>query len=356
MSETPVLLYGANGFTGRLIAERARERGLELVLAGRTREAVEPLAKRLGYEFRIFGLDGEAAFEGIRGAKVVLHCAGPYSKTSAPMVDACLKARAHYLDITGEYKVLEAVLARSDEAAARGVVLLPSVGFDVVPTDCMAQKLKGELPSAVRLELAFTGDSMMPSAGTAKTTVENLHVGAKVRRGGVIVSIPAPLKREIPFAEGARFAMSIPWGDIVTAFHSTGIPDITVYTVVPKGVARAASVLRFCAPVLKLPSVIRVLQKEVEKRAKGPDEEQRRTTRMSVWGRVEDDQGRAVEGHLSLPEGYELTVLAALASVERVLRGDVAPGATTPSRAFGADFVTTLPGVGSFNIVSPALS
>jgi short subunit dehydrogenase-like uncharacterized protein len=108
--------------------------------------------------------------------------------------------------------------------------------------------------------------------------------------------------------------------------------------------------------VLKLPSVIRVLQKEVEKRAKGPDEEQRRTTRMSVWGRVEDDQGRAVEGHLSLPEGYELTVLAALASVERVLRGDVAPGATTPSRAFGADFVTTLPGVGSFNIVSPALS
>ncbi len=345
-----LLIYGANGFTGKLIAKRAKERGLSPILAGRSRDAVETLAQRLGFSSRAFDLGSPAAIgAGLEGVSTVLHCAGPYSATSKPMVDACLRAGAHYLDITGEYAVLEAVLGRDAEARERKVVLMPAVGFDVVPTDCMAATLHAELPDADHLELAFSG-GMQPSPGTAKTTVEGLHIGFKVRENGVLVALSSPRTREIPFASGPKFGMSIPWGDLVTAFHSTGIPNITVYTVVPRNVARSAELLRFAAPLLRSKTVVDFLKARVEKVAHGPTEEERKTFRMSIWGKVTNAAGKVVEGHLDVPEGYELTVVAALAAAERVLRGDVAPGATTPSRAFGANFVTTLPGVGAFRI------
>ena len=350
MSEPSFLIYGANGFTGALIAERARNRGLRPILAGRNREAIDALGARLGLPVRVFDLTSpETVAEGIRDARLILHCAGPYSKTSRPMVDACLGAGAHYLDITGESAVLEAVLARDAEARAAGAVLLPAVGFDVVPTDCMAARLHAQLPDATSLELGFSG-GMRPSPGTAKTAVEGLHVGALVRRDGRIVALPAPRTRDLPFPGGSRFGMSIPWGDLVTAFHSTGIPNITVYTSMSQRVARMAPMLRFCAPILRMPATVRFLQKRVEKRASGPTDEDRQKKRMSIWGRVENAAGAAVEGHLDVPEGYELTVIAALESAARVLRGDVPAGATTPSRAFGAEYVTTLPGVGAFTI------
>jgi short subunit dehydrogenase-like uncharacterized protein len=350
MPEPSFLIYGANGFTGALIAERARDRGLRPILAGRTREAIDALGARLGLPVRVFDLASpETVAESLRDVRLVLHCAGPYSKTSRPMVDACLRAGAHYLDITGESAVLEAVLARDAEARAAGAVLLPAVGFDVVPTDCMAARLHAELSDATSLELAFSG-GMRPSPGTAKTAVEGLHVGALVRRDGRIVALPAPRTRDLPFPGGSRFGMSIPWGDLVTAFHSTGIPNITVYTSMSRRIARMAPMLRFGAPLLRMPATVRFLQKRVERRASGPTEEDRQKKRTSIWGRVENAAGAAVEGHLDSPEVYELTVVAALESAVRVLRGDVPAGATTPSRAFGAEYVTTLPGVGAFTI------
>jgi len=347
------IIYGANGFTGRLVAERAQELGLDPIVAGRNASAIEPLARRLGFEHRVFDLDSAASVEaGIRGVAAVLHCAGPYSRTSRPMVDACLATRTHYLDITGEASVLEAVLSRNEAARAAGIVLLPAVGFDVVPTDCLAMRLKNELPSATALELAFTA-GLVPSAGTAKTTVENLHVGQRVRRNGALVSLGKPIVREIPFPGGKRLAMSIPWGDLVTAFHSTRIPNITVYMEAPKAVVRAASFLGILAPLLRREGVIRMLQKQAEKRARGPSERQRRTVRVSIWGRVEDANGAALEGNLEIPEGYELTVRSSLESVKRVVAGEVPPGATTPSLAFGAEFVTSLPGVTPFRVARP---
>lgn len=348
MPQPSFLLYGANGFTGALIAERARQHGLRPVLAGRDRQAIEALGGRLDLPTRVFALESPDAIDaGIRGERAVLHCAGPFSKTSRPMVDACLRAGAAYLDITGEVDVLEAVLGRDAEARAAGAVLLPAAGFDVVPTDCLAATLHHELPDAARLELAFHG-GMRASPGTAKTTVEGMHKGALVRRDGKLVTLPAPLTREVPFEGRARRCMSIPWGDLATSFRSTGIPNITVYTPVPRSVMRVAPLLRFAAPVLRNPAFVRFLQGHAGKRAPGPNAEERKTLRMTVWGRVENDWGAALEAQIDLPESYELTVLAALAVVERVLRGDVQPGATTASKAFGPDFVTTLPGVGAF--------
>src|SRR4051795_5180707 len=171
------LVYGANGYTGQLIAELARERGERPILAGRSEDKVRPLAERLGLPWRAFDL----GHPDLHDVQLVLHCAGPFSATSRPMVDACLTARAHYLDITGEVEVFEAVLARDAEARERGVVLLPGVGFDVVPSDCLAALLHRKLPSATRLELAFATQGRA-SPGTLKTTVESLPRGGVVRR------------------------------------------------------------------------------------------------------------------------------------------------------------------------------
>ncbi len=199
------LLYGANGYTGQLIAREAVVRGLRPILAGRNAEAVTTLASQLGLEQRIFTLEDTAATRaGLEGVTAVLHCAGPFAHTARPMVDACLEARVHYLDITGEISVFEMAAARDTEAMAAGVLLLPGAGFDVVPSDCLALHLHRRLPTATHLALGFHGIGRF-SRGTATTIVENLHGGGVIRRGGVLTNVPSAWRtRDIDFGQGRR--------------------------------------------------------------------------------------------------------------------------------------------------------
>jgi short subunit dehydrogenase-like uncharacterized protein len=336
------MIYGANGYTGALIAEEAVARGMRPVLAGRREDAIRPLAERLGCPHAVFDLDGELAAK-LDGIKLLLLCAGPFSRTSRPAVDACLARRIHYLDITGEIGVFEACHARSDEAARAGVLLIPGVGFDVVPSDCLAASLAASLPGASELQLAFFG-AASPSAGTVKTALEGMPSGGAVRRGGKIERVPTAWKTmTVPFHDQERRAVTIPWGDVSTAFHSTGIPDIETYIALPDRMIRNMKLAAAFKGVLRFKPVLRLAQRMVEKRVKGPDAEARATGKSELWGRVRHRSGRTVEGTLTTPEGYRLTVLTALASIERVLAGGIEPGARTPSVAFGADFITTLP-------------
>src|SRR5262249_13172092 len=120
------LLYGANGYSGRLIAERARARNLRPILAGRNGAEIETIAKALDLPFRVFSLDDRASLEAaLSEVLFVLHCAGPFSHTSAPMIAACLQTERHYLDITGEIGVFEAAAERDGEAKQKKVMLLP---------------------------------------------------------------------------------------------------------------------------------------------------------------------------------------------------------------------------------------
>src|SRR5918911_4546585 len=237
------LIYGANGYTGKLIAHTARERGLRPILAGRDRGAIDALAAELLLEKRVFALDDSEAMDAaLSEVAAVLHCAGPFSRTSRPMADACLRTRAHYLDITGEAAVIESLAARDHEAREAGVMLLPCVGFDVVPTDCLAAHLKRRLPSATKLALAIYGMSRI-SRGTATTMVENINRGGLVRRDGKLTSVPAAWKtREIDFGTGPLTATTIPWGDVATAYYSTGIPNIEVYAAIPAGLRRGGEI------------------------------------------------------------------------------------------------------------------
>ena len=224
------MIYGANGYTGHLVAAEAKRQGLNPVLAGRRAGPIEKLATELGLRARIFDVDDPpSAIAALADMAVVANCAGPFATTSAPMIDACLNNQTHYLDITGEIDVFLAAHRRHIEAKTAGIVICPGVGFDVIPTDCMAATLKEALPDATHLALAFdAGGSMSP--GTAHTMAQSMRLGqrgGRVRRSGVIEEVPlAHNWRLIDFAGGAAPAIAIPWGDLATAWFSTGIPNI----------------------------------------------------------------------------------------------------------------------------------
>lgn len=340
------LIYGAYGYTGRLIATEAKRRGLAPVLAGRRRAPLADLAEKLDLEYRIAALDDDSALSGaLEGIALVLHCAGPYSRTAAPMLEACLRQGVHYLDITGEIPVFRRIHSRDAEARRAGVTLLPGVGFDVVPTDCLAMKLKEALPEARRLVLAFEAHGGL-SPGTARTSIEGLARGGCVRRGGRLVRVPLAWKtREFMFNNRRRRAVTIPWGDVYTAYVSTGIPDIEVYMSAGDRLIRQLRWLRWLRWVLAVPAVQGWLQRRAGGSASGPDEGRRARTHVDVVGEVADGHGHTARAMMVTPNGYTLTVHAALGVVERALREELPPGFHTPGQLMGADYAMSLPGV-----------
>lgn len=346
------ILYGATGYTGRLMAEEAVRRGMQPVLAGRNADAISAIAQSLDLEEKVFGLENAQEIrEAIRGAKLVLHCAGPFSITARPMIEACLAEGVHYLDITGEIEVFEQAHAHAEAARRADVVLIPGVGFDVVPSDCLAASLVEALPAATELKLAFemTGG---PSPGTAKTGIEGMGKGGRIRRDGQIVAVPQAWKtRKIPFAHAERTAVTIPWGDVFTAFISTGIPDIEVYMSMPPATIAWLRRLRWMQPLLGWGGVQAVLRSLVASRLRGPSGKAREASFGELWGRVKSADGRSVSATMTTPNGYDLTVSAGLGIVEYLLQNSVEGGYYTPSLLMGPGYAATLPGV-KFSFVS----
>lgn len=340
------LIYGANGYTGTLITRMAVERGQRPILAGRNAAGVSALASKLGLEHRIFDLAKASEIEaGIAGVDVVLHCAGPFARTAKAMAAACLARRVHYTDVTGEIVVFESMAALDAQARAAGVMLMPGVGFDVVPSDCLAAHLKRRLPTATHLSLGMKTAGRF-SRGTATTMLENLHRGGVVRRGGKLVRVPACWKtRVIDFGNGPRVAMTIPWGDVSTAWYTTGIPDIEVYVAAPWQMRVSARLLRLFGWLLAWGPVQRRLKAKIQAGPPGPTDEERARGATYLWGEASDERGAKVVTRQKGPEGYTLTALTALAVVERVLAGEVTAGFQTPGRLYGADFILSVPGV-----------
>ena len=340
------MIYGANGYTGELMAREAARQGLHPLLAGRNQGAVTALAAELDLESRVFSLDDpQAALREVEGCKLVLHCAGPFSITSQPMIEACLEAGAHYLDITGEISVFQNAHLQDDKARRADIVLIPGVGFDVVPSDCLAASLVEALPAAIKLVLAFEAGGG-PSPGTARTSVEGLGMGGRVRRDGELVEVPLAWKsRTIPFAHADRSAMTIPWGDVYTAFISTGIPDIEVYMAVPPATISKMKHMRWFKPLLGLGFVQSFLKKQVGNRIRGPSDAMREKARSELWGEVTSADGRTISATMTAPNGYDLTVTAGLGIVRYLLENDVEGGYYTPSLMMGAAYAASLPGV-----------
>jgi short subunit dehydrogenase-like uncharacterized protein len=340
------MIYGATGYTGVLLAEEAARRGQRPVLAGRSAQKLQPLAERLGLDWVAADLrDVQALTRAVGQVGLVLHAAGPFTHTADPMLRACLAAGAHYLDITGELPVFRQTFGYDAVARRRKVALISGVGFDVVPTDCMALYVATRTPGATELELAIAAEIQI-SAGTAKSALEMAPSSGYVRRDGRLTPLsPGVGARRVRFSHRELSAMPIPWGDLETAYRSTGIPNITTLLATPEPVI---TFTRLTWPLTRqfmaVQPIRQLMQQVATQFMRGPDEATRATARAYIWARAADERGNATQAWLETPEAYHFTSLAGLRCVERLLKTPC-EGALTPAQAFGADLVLEIEGV-----------
>lgn len=344
-----ILVYGAYGYTGELITQQLVKAGQNAILSGRNAEKLKPIAEQYSLESRPFDLDRTPADEidkALEDVKVVIHSAGPFIHTFKAMSDACIRNGVHYLDITGEWEVFDALAGRDAEAKKADVMLMPGVGFDVVPSDCLAAKLKALLPDATDLQMAFASVGR-PSRGTQKTVVESLHKGSAQRKDGTIVHGKSGEDvRKIDFGNGQVWsAASIPWGDIVTAWHTTGIANIKVYMGLPDKAIASMKASNWLRPILALDFVKNFMKSRIDKMPPGPTEQQRNKTQMLMWGQATAPSGKTVTLTMQVPEGYKLTSLTSVAIALEVLKGNYTTGYRTPAGQYGANFIDQFEGV-----------
>lgn len=340
------LIYGASGYTGKLIVERAVKKGLKPTLAGRTESKIKPLAEEHGLDYLIFSLD-DVSVIATQLAKfpVVLNCAGPFSKTAKQMIKGCLESGTHYLDITGEIEVFELAKSFHQKAIDKNIIIMSGVGFDVVPTDCMAKYLHTKMPDATHLELAWFGLGGSISHGTMSTMVEGLGRSGAIRENGKIVPKPTGhLGKIIDFGVRKQFAMTIPWGDISTAYNTTGIPNIVVFTGVPKSTYNMMKFQFLFNPLVKTNFIKSRIQQYVDKNIVGPTAEQNEKGKSLVYGKVTNANGDVVEARLQTAEGYLLTAEMALIITQKVLADkNLKPGYHTPAELFGHELILEMP-------------
>jgi len=341
----PLLIYGATGYSGRLITRAMIEFGVRPVIAGRDGARLARFAETLGLEYRVASLaEPDRLDAALRDIQVVLHAAGPFSATSRPVVDACLRTGVHYVDISGEVEVIEALARRDGEARQRGIMVMPGIGFDVVAGDCLAAHVAHRLPGAEQLALGVSGLRYM-TRGTAKSVVEAADYGV-VRRDGSITRVPlGSLRHGFDFGAGLRPCLNISWGDIAAAYYTTGIPNIEVYgesTPVLEGFLASS---RYFGWLLGSAPVKAWLRTSVDLLPEGPTDEERAAARAVVVAEARDRRGRRAISRLRTPEVYTFTGMTGAAIVRRVLGGDLEVGFQTPGRVYGGDFVLSFAGV-----------
>ncbi|MCL4410088.1 MAG: saccharopine dehydrogenase NADP-binding domain-containing protein [Gammaproteobacteria bacterium] len=334
------MIYGANGYTGELIAREAIAHQQQPILAGRNSEKVAALATELGLQARAFELNsvGQVAKQ-LKDIDLVVHCAGPFELTAEVMMKACIASKTHYLDITGELDVFELAASFQDQAKAAGVVLCPGVGFDVIPTDCVAAQLKQQMPDATHLRLGFDSRSRM-SRGTAKTSVRRIGEGGAIRKNGKITAVPLAYKAEkIDFGGGEKMAMTIPWGDVSTAYYSTGIGNVEVFIPAhPKLVSRMRR-MNWFRWLFRTEMMKNWLMKKIDNQPAGPKDEEREKHYTWVWGEVKNAQGETLTMRKQVLNGYTLTAQGAVFMAMHVLATGPAGGFYTPSKLYGPELV-----------------
>jgi short subunit dehydrogenase-like uncharacterized protein len=351
-NQTTLLLYGAYGYTGRLAAELAAAKKFDVVLAGRNKDALAGLGNRLRLPIRVVGLnDATQLSEALKDIACVVHMAGPFAATSAPMLNACLSTQTNYVDITGEIEVFEAMWSRQDEIRRAEITVVPGAGFDVVPSDCLAGYVTSKLERPVSLVIALRGLESA-SQGTLRTAIRQVSKRVLCRRAGAIVALDDRSPRWIDFGFGDEPCVPVSWGDVATAFHSTGVGNITVYLQRTKLLRSADIFGKLFGPLLRSEIGQKGLAAIVRSLPEGPTEPERSRHRSLIWAEAVDDQGRSSKASLSTPNAYDFAANSALEIASRISSLPAPLGLVTPFQAFGADFVLSLPGCSRIDIPS----
>ncbi len=340
-----IIIYGSYGYTGKLIVEECRTKNLNVILSGRSAEALQSQSKQTNYPFEIVDINDAVALKKLlTKGKVVIHCGGPFQFTAKALVNACLETKTHYTDITGESAVFEMLSLMDQQGKSAGITIIPGTGFDVVPSDCLALHLKNKLESATHLQLAFASSGGF-SRGTARTMVEGLGYGSMIRKEGKLTVVPTgSLTKEINYGPFTRPSLNIPWGDISTAWRSTGIPNIEVYIGSNEKQIAYAKRSNYINWLLRMRWVKDFLKRKVDQRPSGPSDEKRAKGRTYLWGRVWNNTGQEFSSRLETLDGYTLTAKSSVLIAEKILNGNFKTGYQTPAMAYGEGLILELPG------------
>jgi short subunit dehydrogenase-like uncharacterized protein len=315
-----ILIYGATGYTGKLASLRARDSQLSFEIAGRNPEQVAKLANQLDVPFRVFSLDDPVALHaGLAGMTAVLNCAGPFASTARPLMEACIAGGVHYLDVTAEYRVYALAESLSERATAAGVMLLPGVGWHVVPSDCLVLYVAAKVAQPQSLRIAFqVADTM--SRGSAATVGEMRSVGLLVRADGIIVAKLDAAPERFDFGVGPVDSVPVSFGDLVTAWKSTGIPNISMFVNMKKNV---------------LPAGVAAV-------AEGPSLEERTANPASFVVEVTGIDGTVVRARMDTVNGYTYTPMVAIEALRLLAAGQAKFGFQTPATVFGVGFAASI--------------
>jgi len=340
------LIYGSYGYTGQLIVELAVKEGMRTLLAGRDENKLRAQAEKYNLDYRAFSLNETDKLDAaLLEVDAVLHCAGPFVLTFRQMAEACIRTKRHYVDISGEIEGFEVLAKMSDNAKQAGIMLLPGAGFDVVPSDCLAAHLKRRLPTATHLRLFIRGIGGGVSRGTAVSGIENMHRQGRIRKNGKITHVPPAwqvFKQD--FGRGPVNTVSIGWGDVSTAYYSTGVPNIETYFAVKPAALQILRITRYIGPLLYTRLVRNILQWIIRMANPHGPSRQRNETGFSIMVGEMRDGENLVRTKLRIAEGYWLTALTTIEIMKQLLNGDFKIGFQTPSLAYGTDFIMQFKG------------
>lgn len=343
------MIYGATGFTGALVVAEAVRRGHRPLLAGRSAERLAPIADKYDLPFAAFDLtDAAALASAVAQVKVVYHCAGPFVETAQPMIQACLHAGVHYLDITGEIPVYQYLFAQQADPRSAAITAISGVGYDLIPSDGLLRYVAEQVPAPTHAQIvigafASSGGGIGASAGTVKSLVGlSAELGMVVRRDNQLVQ-RWPDSRRFRTLDGDKSALAIPWGDVEMGYHTAAIPNITCYLTLPRLTQLGMQMSMFAAPLLKIKAARASLNRLIERLFTGPSESARQQGRSTLYARVWNAQGQMAQAWMETAEPYHFTALAAPLVVEQVLH-DPPHRVCSPARALGADFALRIAG------------
>lgn len=337
------IIYGAYGYTGQLITELAVEKSMDIVIAGRSDQKISALANRFGLDYVVADTSNLSVLDSIaEQSTLFINCAGPFSETIDPILKYCIEKQLHYIDITGEIEVFEKAKRYDEAARQKGIMVMPGAGFDVVPSDCLAKYLSEKIDSPTHLELAFKGVGG-PSKGTSMTMIKGMHKGGAIRENGKIKSVPAGFEvKKFDFDRPGLTAATIPWGDVSTAFHSTGIPNIKVFMAMSPKMIKNLKFSNYIKPILSWSFVQDIMASQVKEG--GPSEDVRMKSSSYLVGEVRNAKGEVHAAKIKTIEAYTLTAETTIIIAQRILAGDVKVGYQTPSSVYGYQLILEVEG------------
>lgn len=351
MQQSQWMLYGCYGYSGELILKEAIKKGLRPVVAGRSESKTKEQANKYDLSYRVFDLSSKTTIEqNISDCTMVFNAAGPYTSTCMPMLEACLSQGVHNLSLAGEIPILEELHGYDHIAREKGVVIAVGLGFDVMPTDAMAAKIKQALPDASHLLIGLDGPNDM-SRGSMKEFFE--QIGEQpfwVRTNGVLIA-SKPKTAYMDFGNGRKLNSTIAWGDTASAYHSTGIPNIEVYAAVTKSDWLTIKLLNAFSFIFKSKAIQSLLNTALDKFMTGPDERTREQGLSYLFAEGTNPSKQKVRVYMTAPTAYKITYLGAVQAIKYILENPTKQGGYyTPAQLLGIDTITQIEGVSDMTI------